>query len=185
MKNSQIKIIGGSLKGSKLFFKSSSNLRPTANKLRETLFNWLQFDIEGMNCLDSFAGTGALGIEAISRGAKHVTFLEKTPRVVKDLKKNIDRLSLKKLSNVEMTNAFQWIQNNSMMDFDLLMFDPPFYDQRIEKFMNNLVLKELKKDGLVYFEKSTFDKLYIPNEFEVLKSKKIGDAEGILMRYET
>ncbi len=184
MKNSQIKIIGGSLKGSKLFFKSSSNLRPTANKLRETLFNWLQFDIEGMNCLDSFAGTGALGIEAISRGAKHVTFLEKTPQVVKDLKKNIDRLSLEKLSNVEMTNAFQWIQNNSLLDFDLLMFDPPFYDQRIEKFMNNLVLKKLKKDGLVYFEKSTFDKLYIPNEFEVLKSKKIGDAEGILMRYE-
>ena len=184
MKNSQIKIIGGSLKGSNVFFKSSSNLRPTANKLRETLFNWLQFDIERMNCLDSFAGTGALGIEAISRGAKHVTFLEKTPQVVKDLKKNIDRLSLEKLSNVEMTNAFQWIQNNSLLDFDLLMFDPPFYDQRIEKFMNNLVLKELKKDGLVYFEKSTFDKLYIPNEFEVLKSKKIGDAEGILMRYE-
>ena len=137
-----------------------------------------------MNCLDSFAGTGALGIEAISRGAKHVTFLEKTPQVVKDLKKNIDRLSLEKLSNVVMTNAFQWIQNNSLLDFDLLMFDPPFYDQRIEKFMNNLVLKELKKDGLVYFEKSTFDKLYIPNKFEVLKSKKIGDAEGILMRYE-
>ena len=83
-----------------------------------------------------------------------------------------------------MTNAFQWIQNNSLLDFDLLMFDPPFYDQRIEKFMNNLVLKKLKKDGLVYFEKSTFDKLYIPNKFEVLKSKKIGDAEGILMRYE-
>ena len=54
----------------------------------------------------------------------------------------------------------------------------------IKELMNNLVLKELKKDGLVYFEKSTFDKLYIPNEFEVLKSKKIGDAEGILMRYE-
>lgn len=189
MKNSQIKIIGGNLKGSKLFFKSSSNLRPTANKLRETLFNWLQFDIEGMNCLDSFAGTGALGIEAISRGARHVTFLEKIPQVVKDLKKNIDRLSLKKLSNVEMINAFQWIQNNSLLDFDLLMFDPPFfdspfYDQRIEKLMNNLVLKELKKGGLVYFEKSTFDKLYIPNEFKVLKSKKIGDAEGILMRNE-
>ena len=185
MKTSQIKIIGGNLKGSKLFFRSSSHLRPTANKLRETLFNWLQFDIKGMNCLDSFAGTGALGIEAISRGAKHVTFLEKTPQAVKDLKKNIDRLALEKLSNVEMTNAFQWIQNNSLLDFDLLMLDPPFYDQRIEKFMKNLVLKELKKDGLVYFEKSTFDKLYIPNEFEVLKSKKIGDAEGILMRYET
>ena len=184
MKNSQIKIIGGSLKGSKLFFKSSSNLRPTANKLRETLFNWLQFDIEIMYFLDPFAGTGRLGFEPIPRGAKHVPFLQKTPQVVKDLKKNIDRLSLEKLSNVEMANAFQWIQKNSLLDFDLLMFDPPFYDQRIEKFMNNLVLKELKKDGLVYFEKSTFDKLYIPNEFEVLKSKKIGDAEGILMRYE-
>ena len=95
----------------------------------------------------------ALGIEAISRGAKHVTFLEKTPQVVKELKKNIDRLSLEKLSNVEMTNAFQWIQNNSLLDFDLLMFDPPFYDQRIEKFMNNLVLKELKKDGLCTLKK--------------------------------
>ena len=183
MKNS-VRITGGDLKGKKIPFNFKNSLRPTSSKLREVLFNWLQFDIEGMNCLDSFAGTGALGIEAISRGAKHVTFLEKTPQVVKDLKKNINRLSLEKLSNVEMTNAFQWIQNNSLLDFDLLMFDPPFYDQRIEKFMNNLVLKELKKDGLVYFEKSTFDKLYIPNEFEVLKSKKIGDAEGILMRYE-
>ena len=112
MKNSQIKIIGGSLKGSKLFFKSSSNLRPTANKLRETLFNWLQFDIEGMNCLDSFAGTGALGIEAISRGAvcdfpRNTTSSKRTQKISTDL--------LEKLSNVEMTNAFQWIQNNSLL----------------------------------------------------------------------
>ena len=71
-----IKIVGGDFKGLKIFFKPSKLTRPTSNKSRETLFNWLMHDIKGSTCLDMFAGTGALGIEALSRGASFVCFIE-------------------------------------------------------------------------------------------------------------
>ena len=80
MKTSKIRIIGGSLKGNHISFPSSSKLRPTSNKLREILFNWLSFEISGLKCADCFSGSGALGIEAISRGAQSATFIEKTPK---------------------------------------------------------------------------------------------------------
>ena len=79
MKNS-IRITGGSLKGKKIPFNFKNSLRPTSSKLREVLFNWLQFEIKDYECLDLFAGTGALGIEALSRGAKKTVFIEYNKR---------------------------------------------------------------------------------------------------------
>jgi N6-adenine-specific methylase len=76
-KQATTRIIGGSLKGSKLPFKERKSTRPTESKTKETLFNWLLNDLEGKTCLDMFAGTGSLGIEALSRGAKKVVFVEK------------------------------------------------------------------------------------------------------------
>ena len=94
MKTSKIRIIGGALKGNHISFPSSSKLRPTSNKLREILFNWLNFEIEGLKCADCFSGSGALGIEAISRGAKSVTFIEKTPKFAASIEANLERLNI-------------------------------------------------------------------------------------------
>ena len=88
MKNS-IRITGGNLKGKRIPFDFKSSLRPTSSKLREVLFNWLQFEIQDNQCLDLFAGTGALGFEAISRGAKKTVFIESNKKNFLMLKKSI------------------------------------------------------------------------------------------------
>ena len=105
MKTSKIRIIGGSLKGNHISFPSSSKLRPTSNKLREILFNWLSFEIAGLKCADCFSGSGALGIEAISRGAKSVTFIEKTPKFAASIEANLGRLNISERCQIEIKNA--------------------------------------------------------------------------------
>ena len=97
MKNS-IRITGGDLKGRKVSFDFKNTLRPTSSKLREVLFNWLQFEIKGCECLDLFAGTGSLGIEAISRGASKLIFIESNKKNFLSLKECISELDLKKQS---------------------------------------------------------------------------------------
>ena len=85
----EIRIIGGDWRGRKLPVLNAEGLRPTSDRVRETLFNWLQFEIAGANCLDVFSGSGALAIEALSRGAKQVTLLELNPANAKQLKQNL------------------------------------------------------------------------------------------------
>ena len=82
MNTSSIRIIGGRHKSYRVVFKASSALRPTTDRAKETLFSWLQFELENKSCLDLFAGTGSLGLEALSRGAQHVTFVEREKKFV-------------------------------------------------------------------------------------------------------
>ena len=91
-KQSKLRIIGGQWRGRKLSFEEASGLRPTSDRIRETLFNWLAPHITGAQCLDLFAGTGALGLECLSRGASHVWLLEKNARVAAALDNNIKLL---------------------------------------------------------------------------------------------
>ncbi|HSE11103.1 MAG TPA: 16S rRNA (guanine(966)-N(2))-methyltransferase RsmD, partial [Rudaea sp.] len=88
----KLRIIGGSLRGSKLAVDDVAGLRPTPDRVRETLFNWLAPIIDGARCLDLFAGTGALGVEALSRGAASVDFVERDPRLAQSLRQNLQRL---------------------------------------------------------------------------------------------
>ena len=99
MKNN-IRITGGYLKGKNIPFDFKNSLRPTSSKLREVLFNWIQFEIKGMECLDLFAGTGALGIEALSRGAKKTIFIELNKKNYQTLKIAIKKLDLNEKSMV-------------------------------------------------------------------------------------
>ena len=85
----QLRIIGGEWRGRKLAFKPEQGLRPTLDRFRETLFNWLMFDTEGAHCLDLFAGSGALGLEALSRGASAVTFVEKSKQAAQQIKQHL------------------------------------------------------------------------------------------------
>ena len=181
MKTSKIRIIGGSLKGNHISFPSSSKLRPTSNKLREILFNWLSFKIEDLKCADCFSGSGALGIEAISRGAQSVTFIEKTPKFAKSIEANIRRLNISEKCEIKIKNAFEWLKKDSLEELDLIFFDPPFFDDRIQGLLSSLESLKIKKGTLIYFEKSTFDKIDVPNSLKLLKFKSIGDAEGLLL----
>jgi 16S rRNA (guanine966-N2)-methyltransferase len=119
----RVRIIGGTLRNSRLDVPDLPGLRPTADRVRETLFNWLQPVVEGSHCLDLFAGTGALGIEALSRGAAAVTFIEREPRLAAALKANLARLKV--AGDVVGDDASRWLRGQAR-PFDVVLLDPPF-----------------------------------------------------------
>jgi 16S rRNA (guanine966-N2)-methyltransferase len=106
-------------------------LRPTSERIRETLFNWLTPDIHGMRCLDLFAGSGALGFEALSRGAASVVFVEKAPGVAKTLRVSIGTLDAGD-ATVVRTDAHGFLKSDIPQKFDLVFLDPPFADDLLE-----------------------------------------------------
>ncbi|MDR6936645.1 16S rRNA (guanine(966)-N(2))-methyltransferase RsmD [Luteibacter sp. 3190] len=120
----RIRVIGGSLRNSRIEVPDLPGLRPTTDRVRETLFNWLLPVVEGARCLDLFAGTGALGIEALSRGAAGVTFVEREPRLVAALKANLVRLKATG-GEVAGDDAARWLRG-AAQPFDLVFLDPPF-----------------------------------------------------------
>ncbi|MET0935843.1 MAG: 16S rRNA (guanine(966)-N(2))-methyltransferase RsmD [Luteibacter sp.] len=119
----RIRIIGGSLRNSRLDVPDLPGLRPTADRVRETLFNWLQPVLEGCRCLDLYAGTGALGIEALSRGARAATFVEREPKLASALKANLARLKV--AGDVVVDDAARWLRGPAQ-PFDVVLLDPPF-----------------------------------------------------------
>jgi 16S rRNA (guanine966-N2)-methyltransferase len=121
----RIRIIGGSLRGSRLDVPDAPGLRPTADRVRETLFNWLQPVIAGARCLDAFAGTGALGFEAASRGAASVLMLERDPALARNLAAEATRLRASGV-RVECTDALAWLARPADRRFDVVFLDPPF-----------------------------------------------------------
>ena len=181
MKNS-IRITGGSLKGQKIPFDFRSSLRPTSSKLREVLFNWLQFEIQKCNCLDLFAGTGALGIEALSRGAQRSIFIESNKKNFLLLRNSIKELGLEKNSNVLFKNGINWIKDNDLSNIDLIFADPPFNQDIEKKILEILHKKEnLKLSCKINIEFNKFTKIDLPNSFKIIKDKMIGDVRALLI----
>jgi 16S rRNA (guanine966-N2)-methyltransferase len=120
-----VRIIGGHLGGRRLPIPDYPGLRPTGERVRETLFNWLQPVITGSRCLDAFAGSGALGFEALSRGASQVVMLEHQAAVVRQLRANAKTLDLSGLEIVHQ-DALAWLVSAEPDHFDLVFLDPPF-----------------------------------------------------------
>lgn len=121
---STVRIVGGDLRGSKLAVADRDGLRPTPDRVRETLFNWLAPTIAGARCLDLFAGTGALGIEAISRGAAHCSFVERDRELAQALRGNLARLRVETAEVIE-ADALDWLAKRGAA-FDVVFLDPPF-----------------------------------------------------------
>lgn len=145
-----LRIIGGEWRSRKLEFKDAPNLRPTPDRVRETLFNWLQGRIHGAHCLDLFAGSGALGLEALSRGAKEVVFVEKMTHVASQLEVNLGILSAS--SPVIKTDALSYL-NDCEQVFDIIFLDPPFRQDFLPQTLKNILEKKLlSNNGLIYLE---------------------------------
>lgn len=119
----RIRIIGGSLRNSRLQVPDRPGLRPTPERVRETLFNWLQPIVDGARCLDLYAGTGALGIEAMSRGAALAAFVEQDASLATALRANLARLKVQ--ATVVTDDAARWLSAGGK-PFDLVFLDPPF-----------------------------------------------------------
>ncbi len=124
----QVRLIGGDFRRRRLHFPDAPGLRPTPDRVRETLFNWLGQDLTGMACLDAFAGSGALGFEAASRNASRVVMLESSRETVEVLKKNQEMLNARQVEIVQ-ADAMSWMKR-SQARFDLVLLDPPFNSGR-------------------------------------------------------
>ena len=181
MKNS-VRITGGDLKGKKIPFNFKNSLRPTSSKLREILFNWIQFEINNLKCLDLFAGTGSLGIEAISRGAHNTVFIESNKKNYLMLKSSIDELKINDKSMILFKDGLAWIKENNLSDFDLIFLDPPFNENYEKKVFDILKKKQnLKSSCKIYVEFSKFTKVEIPDSFTISKEKTLGDVKALLL----
>lgn len=176
-RHNSLRIIGGSLRNSKLNFPDLSGLRPTADRTRETLFNWLQNEVAGEDCLDLFAGSGALGIEAYSRGARRVVFVEVNALASGAILQNIERLKVCD-AEVNCSDACQWIeqQTKATHQFGIVFLDPPFAANVIVKVCRQLANSKLLKPGCkIYVEAATsVDEEEMPENWLMLKSKQAG-----------
>ncbi|CAL4317883.1 Ribosomal RNA small subunit methyltransferase D [Buchnera aphidicola (Eriosoma grossulariae)] len=168
----KIRIIGGYLKNSLISICSNNNIRPTTNYMRETLFNWLNQDIQNSKCLDCFTGSGALGIESISRFAKSVTLIDINKKSINQLKKNLIRLKILNYCNVIHDNFFHWLKQNKEK-YQIIFIDPPFDQELISKIIFFLETYNcLESQSIIYIEKKNdFNLLNIPKNWHLYKQK--------------
>lgn len=150
--SNQLRIIGGQWRGRKLSFPSIDGLRPTTDRVRETVFNWLTADIHGAQCLDLFAGSGALGLEALSRGASFVDLVDNARSAASQLRENLQLLDASH-GQVSQINATEWLQQNADKSYDIIFLDPPFR-QNLAQTCIQLIDQQamLKPDGWLYLE---------------------------------
>ena len=145
-----VRIIGGQWRRRILKFPESEGLRPTPDRVRETLFNWLGQELDGQHCLDLFAGSGALGFEAGSRGAARVVMVEEASRVVAALRDNIEMLQNPPELEIVRRDALQYLAS-TQTKFDLIFLDPPFKKGWIPR-LEPLLAKVAKADSAIYVE---------------------------------
>ena len=148
---SEVRLIGGRWKRSKLPVADAPGLRPTPDRVRETLFNWLGQDLTGWRCLDAFAGSGALGFEAASRGAGQAVLLERDRRLARSLGETRLRLKAEAVVRIEAADALTWMARASSDAFELVFIDPPFDLPLVEPALA-LAARLVVPQGFVYVE---------------------------------
>ena len=181
----EVRIIGGEWRGRKLHFPPAAGLRPTPDRVRETLFNWLQFELAGARCLDLFAGSGALGIEALSRGAGEAVFVERdavSARAIRDLLAQLrcDR------GRVEQVDALAWLERGppASKPFDIVFLEPPYGKEWLP-----VLAETLERDGWlapearIYLEDAAVRGApTLPTGWTLVRSKRAGDVGYHLAR---
>ncbi|OQX36812.1 MAG: 16S rRNA (guanine(966)-N(2))-methyltransferase RsmD [Oceanospirillales bacterium LUC14_002_19_P2] len=179
----QLRIIGGTWRSRKLPVADVEGLRPTPDRVRETLFNWLTGWVDDARCLDAFSGTGALGLEALSRGASETVFLEYSAKAVQTLKSNLQALRADN-AKVEQTDALQWLSRPALQTFNLVFLDPPFRKQLLQPVCEQLQSNGwLAQDALVYVEaEKELSPLPVPANWKLWKEKSAGQVISCLYR---
>ena len=141
-----MRVITGSAKGTRLIAPEGLNTRPTAERGKEALFSIIQFDIEGRRVLDLFAGSGQLGIEALSRGAKRATFVDSRTDAVKVIKENVKRTHLEDQATILLTDYSAFLSTTKDR-FDLVFLDPPYAEQTLENALKKIAGIDIVADG--------------------------------------
>lgn len=181
-----MRVIAGSARGSKLISLEGLNTRPTTDRIKETLFNIINMDILDSNFLDICSGSGAIGIEALSRGAKSVTMVEPNSEALKIINKNLSHTKFLECTKVHNKDAFSFLKEIENEKFDIIFIDPP-YELKLYVEIINLVLEKklLSEDGYIIVEKSSDDDLkeYNLEKIEVYRQKKFKTTTLDFLRF--
>ena len=177
---SQLRIIGGKWRGRKLKFLNSPHIRPTHDPIRETLFNWLMHQVPHANCLDLFAGSGALGFEAVSRGADSATLVDINTAVCKQIDEEVHRFGADNISMVR-ASAKEFILQ-CRQAFEIIFLDPPFdqgiLEETIQQIDNSFCLS--KKGTYIYLEYRTKHDPPLPENWQIIKQTNSLQVQAVL-----
>lgn len=177
-----VRIVGGRLRGSRLSVPTLPGLRPTPQRLRQTLFDWLAPVIEGARVLDVFAGTGALGIEALSRGARHAVFFEQDPAQARAIEADLARLH-QDAGTVRCADALRALATPAPETFDIVFVDPPFGSASWAPAAERLDAHGwLSPNAYVYVETGTSDAWDVPLRWRIHRQRDAGAVRGTLLR---
>ena len=187
-----MRIIAGKYKGSYLYLTKDKTTRPLKDRARESIFNLLThsnkivFSFERASILDLYAGTGSFGLECLSRQAKSVFFIEKEKEAIKILKKNIEKLKIKKKTKIYFDEVFKLIekQNIFISNFNLIFCDPPFKNSNVKELFDLLLKnKILKKDGIIILHRNKSFKEEFPDYFKIIDERIYGVSKIIFGKF--
>ncbi len=171
-----VRIIAGCWRGRNIRFATQPGLRPTSNRIRETLFNWLQPCVEGVRCLDLFAGSGALGFEAVSRGASSAVMVEKNPPTARQLQQICQQLDCQRITIINCA-ALHWLEV-CRDQFDVVFLDPPFASRQLAAIIIKLESSSVLADlAWIYIEQSSRDQpLVVPETWALRRQQLQGEV---------
>jgi 16S rRNA (guanine966-N2)-methyltransferase len=178
-----VRIIGGKWRGTRLPVPDLPGLRPSGDRGRETLFNWLQLHIRGATCADLFAGSGVLGLEAASRGASKVILVEKSKAVAGEIQSSLKRLEADQVELIHQ-DAVNWLARCGPLSLDIVFIDPPF-GQGLEARAFDLLVEGncLRDGGMVYIETARDAAVSIPGPgWEIAKELVMGEVRIHLLK---
>jgi len=178
-----MRVITGLARGRKLVTLEGLETRPTADRVKEAEFSMIQFEIEGRNVLDLFAGSGQLGIEALSRGAKHAAFVDANPECVKIIRENLAHTGLSEKASVAAVDAEQFLMHTKAV-FDIVFMDPPYSKGFIDKVLP-LTVPHMSEHGVIICEAARTDE--VPDgvgDFKLVRQSNYGKTKLAIYRKE-
>jgi len=178
-----VRVIAGLWRGRQVSFPGNDSIRPTPDRVRETIFNWLRQDIAGAMVLDLYSGTGILGIEALSRGASHVKFVDNNKNSIISIEAHLQKFGAAEQSSFLCQSALGVTPFLSEDKFDLIFLDPPYGSGLLQQTLDMLLQSNcLKPETIFYCEKGRRDEFVLEDHWNVLKHKKYGAVEVFLLR---
>jgi 16S rRNA (guanine966-N2)-methyltransferase len=181
-----MRIVAGEFRSRTLRAPDTEKTRPTTDRARETLFNVLNnvLDFEGLCVLDLFAGSGALGLEALSRGAAHTTFVEQDRKALEALNANIATLKVQERSRVVQGDVFRALPNLTQI-FDVILADPPYADTRARVELPAQLLRLMTPESVLVLEHRSGDEVTVPAALEAVRELKAGEAGFSILRWKS
>lgn len=180
-----LRIIGGNWRGRKVSFANTKEIRPSPDRVRETLFNWLQGEVHGARCLELYAGSGILSLEALSRGAKQVVLIDRMKQTVRHLSEVFTDFSIPR-EQYQIFNmpAHDWLEEDCAQKFNIVFIDPPFAVDEYVLILDALVRSDLLDSAaLIYIESAApVRPCQIPKNWEIHRQKKAGSVHYCLCR---